>query len=146
MSNPPPRPGYSGPPLSGPGLITSYSNITKPEILSDSVFNTWYNTVHIPDVIATGAVVVAYRFRQADMEAPKPYMAAYLVPDLAAIGSEAFKNIPMSHPMLPGGASIHTMAHFDTRIYSLIQEHEKEEQEPGTSLEGRPSKTLAEQR
>jgi hypothetical protein len=127
-----PRLGYSGPPLSGPGLITSYSNITKPEILSDSLFNTWYNTVHIPDVLATGAVSAAYRFRQADPESPKPYAAVYLVRDLAAIESKAFKSIPMTHPSLPNGASIHTLAHFDTRFYSLTQEHVKEEQEPGT--------------
>jgi hypothetical protein len=122
---------YTGLPLSGPGLITSYSNITKSEILSDSLFNTWYNTVHIPDVLATGAVASAYRFRQADPKSPKPYMAVYLVPDLAAIECEAFKSIPMSHPLLPDGANIHTLAHFDTRFYSFTQEHVKDEQQPG---------------
>lgn len=130
--SPPSRLAHSGPPLSGPGLITSYSNITKPEVLSDDLFNTWYNTVHIRDVLATGAVSAAYRFRQADPESPKPYIAVYFVPDLAAIESESFKNIPMTHLSLPDGASIHTLAHFDTRVYSLTQEHGKEEQEPGT--------------
>lgn len=129
------RLGYTGPALSGPGLITSYSNITKPEILSDPLFNTWYNTVHIPDVLATGAVTAAYRFRQADPDSPKPYMAVYFVPDLAAVESEAFKGIPMTHSLLPDGASIHTLAHFDTRFYSLTQEHVRDEQESGRQMQ-----------
>ncbi|RDI79248.1 hypothetical protein Vi05172_g10704 [Venturia inaequalis] len=122
---------HSGSSLSESGLITSYSNITKPKVLSDDQFNTWYNTVHIPDVLSTGAVTTAYRFRQADPESSKPYMAIYFVPDLAAIESKAFKNISMTHSSLPDGASIHDLAHFDTRIYSFTQEYVNEEQEPG---------------
>ncbi|QDS70905.1 hypothetical protein FKW77_006333 [Venturia effusa] len=116
--------------LTGPGLITSHSNITKPEAFSDDQFNTWYNNVHIPDVLATGAVTAAYRFHHADPESPKPYMAVYFVPDLSAIQSEGFQSIPMTHSSLPDGVSMHALAHFDTRIYSFTQEHVKDEQEP----------------
>jgi len=136
MSNPTsPRLGYTGPPLSGPGLITSNSNIIKPKLLSDELFNKWYDTVHIPDVLATGAVTAAYRFRNADQEAQKPYLAVYFVPDLAITQSEAFKSIPMTHDLLPNGASIHTLVHFDTRFYSFTQEDVKEELESGTQAQ-----------
>lgn len=130
--SPPSRLAHHDPPLPGPGLITSYSNITKPEVFSDDLFDTWYNTVQIPDILSTGAVTAAYRFRQANLESPKPYMTVYFVPDLTAIETEAFKNISMTHSSLPDGASIHTLAQFDTRMYSLTQEHVKEEQESGT--------------
>jgi len=128
------RSAYSGPTLSGPGVIVSASHITKPDLLTDEAFNKWYNEVHIPDVLATGGVPIATRFRNANPAAPAPYLAIYTVPDLSIIHSQKFKNIPMTHKSLPEGGNIHNYANFDTRFYQLIQEHAEDEQSDGLPL------------
>jgi hypothetical protein len=122
---------YTGPQLSGPGIILSASHITKPDQLSDETFNKWYNEVHIRDVLATGGVPNATRFRHADPKAAIPYLAVYTVPDLAIIHSEKFRSIPMRHPMLPNGGNIHEFANFDTRFYQLIQTDPETKQQDG---------------
>jgi hypothetical protein len=119
----PKRVPYSGPKLSGPGVIISASRITKPNELSDVVFNKWYNEVHIQDVLATGGVTRAARFREANPKATAPYLAIYTIPDLSIIESEEFKKVPMTHESLPGGGNVHSFVNFDTRFYSLIQEY-----------------------
>jgi hypothetical protein len=116
----PARAPYSGPPLSGPGIFLSASRITNP-ILSDAAFNKWYNEVHIRDVLATGGVSRATRFREANPNAKSHYLALYTVPDLSVILSDEFKKIPMTHESLPEGRSIHEMVNFDTRFYSFVQ-------------------------
>lgn len=121
------------PNFSGPGIIVSASYILKPDLLSDDLFNKWYNEAHVPDVIATGGVPRAARFRNANPEAKNQYMCIYELPDLAIVTSEAFKKIPMTHDMLPDGADIHNLANFDTRFYELVQTDEKSSKQAGTA-------------
>jgi hypothetical protein len=123
----PKRAAYSGPTLTGPGILLSISRVAKPNELSDAAFNKWYNEVHIRDVLATGGVTRAVRFREANPKATSPYMAVYTVPDLSVIHSDAFKNIPMTDESLPGGGNIHSFANFNTRFYSLVQEYPEPE-------------------
>jgi hypothetical protein len=119
----PKRAPYSGPRLSGPGAIVSASRIIKPSELSEAAFNKWYNEVHIRDVLATGGVTKAVRFREANPKATAPYLAIYTIPDLSIIESDEFKKVPMTHESLPGGGNIHNFVNFDTRFYSLVQEY-----------------------
>ncbi|KAF2430183.1 hypothetical protein EJ08DRAFT_255884 [Tothia fuscella] len=109
------------PTLSGPGIILSGSHISKPDLLSDDLFNKWYNTVHIPDVLSTGGVTRATRYTDANPSAKNKYISIYEIPDLSITSSEAFKNIPMTSGILPDGANIHDLANFDTRFYELVQ-------------------------
>ncbi|KAF2665012.1 hypothetical protein BT63DRAFT_464295 [Microthyrium microscopicum] len=108
-------------PLSGPGILISASHIIKPSELSDEAFNKWYNEVHIPDVLATGGVSRATRFRNASSKATEKYLVIYEVDDLSVIASERFKNIPFKHKMLPGGGDIHDFVNMEIRFYKKIQ-------------------------
>ncbi|KIW08888.1 uncharacterized protein PV09_00810 [Verruconis gallopava] len=123
----PKRSVYSGTPPSGPGIFLSLSKITNNKLLSDDLFNKWYNEVHLVDVLATGAVTRAYRYRNKNPEAERPYLALYICPDMSAIAGEKVKNIPMHSDLLPDGKSIHELVNFDTRFYSTTQEFVKKE-------------------
>jgi hypothetical protein len=116
---------YSGTPPSGPGIFASLSKITD-DSLSDDVFNKWYNEVHIPDVIETGCITKAYRYRNKNPNAERPYLAIYTCPDMSVIAGEKMKGIPMTSDVLPGRKSCHDVASFDTRFYSTTQEILKE--------------------
>jgi hypothetical protein len=111
---------YSGAPPSGPGIFLSLSKITDKN-LSDDVFNRWYNEVHIRDVLNTGCITKAYRFKDKNPNAERPYAALYVCPDMSCIGGEKMKSIPMTSDMLPGGKNCHGLASFDTRFYSTTQ-------------------------
>ena len=119
----PERTTYNGPALSGPGIFCSTSKIIKPEQLSDATYNKWYNEVHIRDVLATGGVSAAFRFKNANPNADRKYMALYLVPDLAVVQSEKFKAIPMTSDLMLNGGSCHEFIDFDTRFYKLEQDY-----------------------
>lgn len=122
MANPN-RTTYDGPKLWGPGIFYSTSRISKPDQISEETYNKWYNEVHIPDVLATGGVTAAYRFRNANPNADRPYLAVYQVPDLGIIQSETFKSIPMTSDLLPNGGPCHNYIDFDTRFYKLQQDY-----------------------
>lgn len=116
---------YSGSPPSGPGIFASLSKITD-DSLSDETFNKWYSQVHIPDVIETGVITKAYRYRSKNPNAERPYLAIYTCPDMTVIGGEKMKGIPMTSDLFPDGKSCHDLASFDTRFYSTTQEVLKE--------------------
>ncbi|KAF2496741.1 hypothetical protein BU16DRAFT_507377 [Lophium mytilinum] len=135
MANPN-RTVYSGPPLSGPGILWINSKITAPDKLSPELFKTWYEEAHIPDIIGAkkGSVLAAWRYQCANPERPAPYLALYSIPDLAFLQTAEFRAVPMVHEMLPEGGPIHKFANFDTRYYKKIQVFEKEgKTRPGMS-------------
>lgn len=108
------------PDLSGPGILLAATYITDPA-LSDKTFNKWYNEIHIPDVIATGGISQATRFRNANPDATEKYLAIYHVPDLSIVTSEKFQKIPDKHEMLPDGRSIREVVNMEVRFYKLVQ-------------------------
>lgn len=126
---------YDGPKLSGPGIFYSTSRISKPDQLSVEAYNKWYNEVHIRDVLATGGVTTAFRFRNANPKADRPYLAIYHVPDLGVIQTEKFKSVPMTSDLLPNGGPCHDHIDFDTRFYKLEQDYNtRGETDEGTSF------------
>lgn len=129
----PTRTDYEGPPLSGPGILWINSKVVKPDELSDELFQTWYEQVHIPDLIAArpGGIIASWRYRCFDPERSAPYLALYSVPDLGFLTSPEFKAVPMVHDMLPGGGPIHRFASFDARYYKQVQVYETENSKPG---------------
>lgn len=130
-SNTPKRTAYTGPPMSGPGIIYTTSKIVKPEELSPEKFNWWYENVHIRDLLATGVVSRAFRFKNNNASADTPYLAIYVLEDMAALQQAAFKSVPQTHESLPGGGPAHRFVDFDTRYYQLIQKFEVEEHPTG---------------
>ena len=115
---------FSGPPPSGPGIFASLSKITDSS-LTDETFNKWYNEVHVRDVLKTGCITKAYRFKHKNPNAERPYLAIYICPDMSVIGGERMKSIPMTSDVL-GGRNCHDLANFDTRFYTTTQEILKE--------------------
>ena len=114
----------SPPTLSGPGIIFAMSKIIDPSALSVDTFHTWYKSVHIPDVLATGCVSSATRFKTLDLDAEYPYLVIYKVSDLSVLQSDAFKAIPHAHENLPGGKSIYEFVQFRHPFYKLTQTFE----------------------
>jgi hypothetical protein len=108
--------------FSGPGLMFVSSAITNTTELSEETFHKWYNDIHIPDVLKTGAVKHVARFKNADPGVEYPFVVLYVLPDLAFAASEEFKTIPNRHPMLPGSGLCFDSMKFDIRFYRLIQE------------------------
>ncbi|KXJ86580.1 hypothetical protein Micbo1qcDRAFT_236879 [Microdochium bolleyi] len=135
MATPTQRTTYIGPAPKGPGLIYAQSHITSPELTPDT-FDRWYASVHVPDVMATGVVSHAARWACTDDESAAqadPYLATYRVPEMADLQGEAFKAIPMTHELLPGGGgekvdgrTVHDSVDIDTCFYELVEVYETE--------------------
>jgi hypothetical protein len=122
MANPN-RTDYEGEAFPGPGILWINSRVTNPEALSVSAFESWYENIHIPDIIGAklGGVVSSWRYRCADSNRSAPFLAVYKVPSMAFLQSPEFKAIPMTHPSLPGNGPIHRFAEFDARFLGFSQ-------------------------
>ncbi|KAF7185727.1 Core atranone cluster (CAC) protein 1, partial [Pseudocercospora fuligena] len=110
-------------PGTNPGLLYVNSAI-KDQRLSEETYTDWYERVHIPDVFQTtgpGAPTKAYRWKALDPAADKPYLALYPTTEVAFLGSDEFKQIPVHCDKLPGSGKIFELADFDTRYYKLKQ-------------------------
>jgi len=109
-----------------PGLLWVNSRITTPETLSDADFNTWYNSVHIPDVVATSMVNSAARYKSIDPASKNPYLALYPVSDVTWLGGDEFHSIPVTSDYFPGPShACFEFAQFDTRYYEFVHGYEK---------------------
>ncbi|KXT05145.1 hypothetical protein AC578_7605 [Pseudocercospora eumusae] len=117
-------------PGSNPGLLYVNSAI-KDQRLSEEAYTEWYEKRHIPDVFSTtgpGAPTQAYRWKALDAAAEKAYLALYPTTEVAFLGSDEFKQIPVHCDKLPGSGktSIFELADFDTRYYKLKQLYARE--------------------
>ena len=65
-----------------PALIWCNSKITKPDEFDRESFCQWYNKVHVPDVLKTGAVREAYRYVALDPNEEMFHMTLYHVDDM----------------------------------------------------------------
>ena len=68
-----------------PGLIWCNSKVTKPDELNRDSFCRWYSSVHIPDVLETGAVREAYRYLAIDPNEEMFHMTLYYVDDVEGL-------------------------------------------------------------
>lgn len=73
------------PPGPNPGLIWCNSKVTKPDELNRESFCRWYRSVHIPDVLETGAVREAYRYIAIDANEEMFHIALYYVDDVEGL-------------------------------------------------------------
>ncbi|KAF2788681.1 hypothetical protein K505DRAFT_314477 [Melanomma pulvis-pyrius CBS 109.77] len=130
MSNPN-RTIYTGPPLSGPGIMWVNSVPKLP--LSEGTFNEWYEKIHIPDIIkakpSPEGCIAAWRFKSRDPSRARPYLALYAVPDMAFIQSSEFGRVSQYHELLPDGGPSQKFVDFDTRFYRRVQVLQKPEVE-----------------
>jgi hypothetical protein len=135
MANPN-RTDYEGEPLSGPGILWINSKVTGQGALSVPAFNSWYEDIHIPDIISArpGGVVASWRYICKDNARTASFLAVYKVPDMSFLQSPEFKSIPMVHPTLPGNGPIHRFADFDSRFLGHIETWSTENAPPGMIL------------
>ncbi|KAH8675716.1 hypothetical protein BX600DRAFT_507931 [Xylariales sp. PMI_506] len=107
-------------PLSGPGILYVESKISDPR-LDEKTYVDWYENEHIPEVIGTSGIKSARRFKTADPNVDKPFLAIYTLGDLAFLKSDEFRKVNFKSDKLPGSGIIYDLADFDVRYDSLIQ-------------------------
>ncbi|KAK4191043.1 hypothetical protein QBC35DRAFT_488062 [Podospora australis] len=107
------------------GIILVRSRISSP-LLTPETFKKWYEEVHIPDVLATGKVRFALRYRAVDEEGAAgglPFLAIYHLDDMSWLHEDdcTFWKIPLHSDILPeGAATIFDVAQFDTAFYTTF--------------------------
>lgn len=113
--------------MSGIGSLYVESKISQPDVLDEKSYLKWYDEEHIPEILATGGIKSARRFKNVDPAADKPYLALYPLADLAYLKSEAFRDIKIKSDLLPGTGIVYDLADLDVRYDNLIQVYDPTE-------------------
>ncbi|KAK4651980.1 hypothetical protein QC762_0098290 [Podospora pseudocomata] len=106
---------------SKPGNIAVRSRPSSP-LLTPIIFQKWYEDIHIPDVLGTGHVKSATRYRTSDPRS-MPFLAIYQLPDMNWLHEDGclFWKIPLRSKVLPGdNTSIFDVAEFKTEFFETI--------------------------
>ncbi|ERT00959.1 hypothetical protein HMPREF1624_02194 [Sporothrix schenckii ATCC 58251] len=112
--------------FTGPGIFWISSNTNDEAVFPYDDFASWYEDVHIPDVIhadPSQPLPMARRYQAVSAtEAPtatpgaNPFLVVYKLPTLAFVASAAFRGIPLHHETLPEGGPIARFASFRGRF------------------------------
>ncbi|KAH8896894.1 hypothetical protein GQ53DRAFT_760978 [Thozetella sp. PMI_491] len=91
-----------------PGIFWANSGVKPASVLPYSDFVRWYEEVHIPDWMGAkpGAITSAWRYQCTDESRTLPFLVVYKYPNVSDFSSPEFRNVPLTHPSLPGGGSI----------------------------------------
>lgn len=119
--------------VSGPGLMLVFSQITRPDLVSEGLFAEWYEEEHIPEATATSGMPAGFRYYCLDPPRGRPWLALYPCPDLEFVNSEEYKSIRVTSNMLPTETSF-DVADFDVRYYERWQISERPGTEPGKAF------------
>ena len=114
-----------------PGLLLIQARISAPDVLTPDVFEEWYNTVHVRDIMATGEVTAAVRYRAAAGAGAAekglgglPYMALYPTRDTARIASAKESTVwrcPLHSDVLPHESKfIMDVAAFEAKVFERV--------------------------
>ncbi len=100
--------------LSGPGIFWVNSGVTTPDLLPYNDFVRWYENVHIPDWMGAknGTISAAWRYQCLDTNRTTPFLVVYKYNDVADLNAPEFRNVPLTHPSLPGGGPITKFTEF----------------------------------
>lgn len=111
--------------MSNPGLLFAASRVKNPKT-SDEKYNRFYNDEHLPDVLTRKAITLALRYKNANQESKRPYLALYPLDDLSSLGSPEMVNLgeetKISRTL--DGEDINDHMEFDARPYQKIQTFE----------------------
>lgn len=105
-----------------PGLLHIRSNITSPA-LTPTTYNTWYDSVHIPELCSIpGGPKQAHRYRATDPACQKwNFLALYPLDDIAFTSDPKIKErVSSHHPILPEGKSIWELVELEGRDYIAV--------------------------
>jgi hypothetical protein len=109
------------------GLLWLLSKPNYPGF-TDAIFNKWYTEVHLVDVVNSGLIDLAVRYKNVDPTAKWPYLAIYRIPDLnywnSTAGQAKFLTIPIYNPLLPDGKSLYEVITYEIDIAKTIQKFE----------------------
>lgn len=108
------------------GITWVSGKITKPDAISLADFESWYNDIHVPDIIKATGISAAYRYRAIDPSADRPYLALYPASDMEALASKDLAGVRQTSEYFPGSGRHADFADFDIRFYEFIQGFEKE--------------------
>lgn len=115
-----------------PGLLLVRAKAKNPD-LTDEALNKWYSTVHIQDVVNSGAADLAIRYKNLDPKAEYPYLCLYRVPDLGFVqDAEKMAKIPKTSDLLPGSHDYREELTLERRVYGLLQKFEGQDEQKGT--------------
>ena len=114
-----------------PALLFVSSRISFPE-LTDEVYNKWYDSTHVVDVLESGIADLALRYKNVDPKAKKTYLTVYRVPNVSYLQDQARKDrIPCTSPMLPGSGNFNDFVEMDVKAFVPIQTFEGQENKNG---------------
>ncbi|KAJ9646712.1 hypothetical protein H2204_000404 [Knufia peltigerae] len=102
------------------GILWAGSSIREGSSLPDSTFNEWYSKIHIPDILDTGKVDFAIRFKALDASRQHKYMTVYDVPDINSLQSDEIMGLSVVHP-IPGDYDVASALEIDLRAYEIVQ-------------------------
>ncbi|EXJ71821.1 uncharacterized protein A1O5_05631 [Cladophialophora psammophila CBS 110553] len=121
------------------GIIGAFSTNARPDLFPDDALMSWYDNIHIPDVIATSGMKTALRYEALDPNAKYSWLVVYPVKDINFAGTEEFDNIPKGGHEEIDAHQFTDLAQLDLRIGARIQVFE-----PPSATKGRSSYLLAE--
>jgi hypothetical protein len=123
------------PPKAGLMLVTSRP--THPD-LTDKVFNEWYSTEHVRDMVNSGLTDLVIRYKNVNASAIFPYLAVYRLPDISKLRDQkVMGSIPATSKLLPGkekgstGGAYKDIMAMENRAYARIQTFEGQDNKKG---------------
>ena len=104
-----------------PGLLHIRSNVTSP-VLTPTTYNTWYDTVHIPELCSIpGGPKQAHRYKAINSACQKwHFLTLYPLDDIAFTSDPKIKEVSSHHPILPEGKSIWELVELEGRDYIVV--------------------------
>lgn len=125
------------------GIIAAFSKNASQDIISDDALMSWYDEIHIPDVIATSGMRTALRFEAINPEAKYRWLVVYPVNDIGFAATEEFDKIPKGGHKEIGGREFTDLAELDLRIGARTQVIESNASKKGAwplTNSGQPSR------
>ncbi|KAJ2985908.1 hypothetical protein NUW58_g5285 [Xylaria curta] len=129
--------------MATPGLMFVESRVRDDQRISDAQYNHFYNTEHLPDVLASGQTKLALRYTKLDSNgetATYPYIALYPVDDARTIGSA--ETLKLAEDTKKSKVlecdDIANLIHFNLRPYEKIQTYEDVGRNDGNGKERCP--------
>ncbi|KAF1960274.1 hypothetical protein CC80DRAFT_501525 [Byssothecium circinans] len=115
------------PSWTGPGLMQSFMALTPSSELTQSVLDTWFETVYIPAILQTGIVSSASTWKVVNPAYKNQFMVLYTVPDLTPVKEGKLKEEAVSQKsdLFPGGRSVDEFIGFESRILKEVERFEK---------------------
>ncbi|GAB1201062.1 hypothetical protein APSETT444_010449 [Aspergillus pseudonomiae] len=107
----------------GRGILYVRSKLLEGSIASVERFNTWYNQLHIPELMRLEGIQAATRHISASPKRSNhPYLALYSLATMDVLNSTHFKTIAEQRDVLPGTQyTIFDVAEFEARAYILLK-------------------------